>query len=140
MRGSLAPLWSRWPALALGLIATAASALCLAAPPRLNPSIERGAEVAQSRCASCHGVALEASSPSREAPLFRVLSRLYSTQDLRRKLSHIAENGHFEMPPVEIAEDEIEDVSAYIASLDGGDPAPSTPILPISSSRCPQPR
>jgi mono/diheme cytochrome c family protein len=97
----------------------AASALCLAAAPRLNPSVERGAEVAQSRCASCHGVALEAASPSRDAPLFRVLSRLYSAQDLQRKLSNISQNGHFEMPAISIREDEIEDVSAYIASLDG---------------------
>lgn len=109
-------------------LAIVAGALCLAAAPRLNPSIERGAEVAQSRCASCHGVALEAASPSHDAPLFRVLSRLYSAQDLGRKLGDISQNGHFEMPAVTIREDEIEDVSAYIESLDGGASAAPPPV------------
>jgi cytochrome c len=110
------------------VLAIAASALCLAAAAPLNLSVERGAEVAQSRCASCHGVALEAASPSHDAPLFRVLSRLYSAQDLQRKLSDISQSGHFEMPAVTIPEDEIEDVSAYIASLDGGRAKPRRPM------------
>jgi mono/diheme cytochrome c family protein len=109
-------------ALAAALVTGVVSA---AAGPQATPSLDRGAQVAQDRCASCHGVALEAASPSHDAPLFRVLSRLYSAQDLERKLSNISQNGHFEMPAVSIREDEIEDVSAYIASLDGGGPVPS---------------
>jgi len=105
----------------LAAMAMVASVLCLGAAPALTPSIERGAEVAQARCASCHGVALEAASPSHDAPLFRVLSRLYSAQDLERKLDAISRDGHFEMPPVTLHEDEIEDVSAYIASLESDD-------------------
>ena len=116
-----------------GALAIGAGLLCLAAAPPLNPSIERGAEVAQRRCAACHGVALEAASPTREAPLFRVLSRLYSAQDLERKLSDFAQVGHFEMPAVTIAEDEIEDVSAYIASLDGGRASPRPRKAPIAA-------
>ena len=109
----------------------AASAVALAAHPghglaqaQSPPAIERGAEVARARCASCHAVALETRSPNREAPLFRVLSRLYSAADLRRKLEQFSESGHFDMPPVALREDEIEDVAAYIASLDGGAAAP----------------
>ena len=117
----------RCTAFALGLLTTAATAPSLAAAP-INPSVERGSEVAQSRCASCHGVALETASPSHDAPLFRVLSRLYSAQDLQRKLGDIAQNGHFEMPAVTIREDEIEDVSAYIASLEGGGAEAPPPV------------
>jgi mono/diheme cytochrome c family protein len=117
-----------------GALVIAAGVLCLAAAPPLSPSIERGAEVAQRRCAACHGVALEAASPSRDAPLFRVLSRLYSARDLERKLSDIAQVGHFEMPAVTIGEDEIEDVSAYIASLEGDDhPVPTPRKRPTSA-------
>ena len=105
-------------------LAGGAAALALAAPAGpaqpLNPAIERGAEIAQDRCSICHAVALEAASPSRDAPQFRVLSRLYSAEDLRRKLADISENGHFEMPPIMIRDFEVEDVAAYIASLDGG--------------------
>lgn len=107
-------------------IALSVGVTCAAAAPVIAPSVDRGAQVAQERCASCHGVALETASPTRIAPLFRVLSRLYSAQDLQRKLSNISENGHFEMPPVTLREDEVEDVSAYIASLDGG-AVPSSP-------------
>ena len=109
-------------------LAAALGPLRLAAAPRLTPSVERGAQVAQARCASCHGVALETASPSRDAPLFRVLSRIYSAPDLQRKLSDISLNGHFEMPAVTIREDEIEDVSAYIASLEGGGAEAPPPV------------
>lgn len=87
---------------------------------RDDPAIGRGAAVAQAKCASCHAIALEDHSPERDAPQFRVLSRLYSAQNLAEKLFDFAEAGHFEMPPVALREDEIADVSAYIASLDGG--------------------
>lgn len=113
-------------ALALPLAAAAVAGLALAqatSPGKaLTPSVERGAEIAQGRCASCHAVALEAASPSHDAPQFRVLSRLYSAEDLARRLTAISESGHFEMPAVSIREDEIADVAAYIASLDAGDP------------------
>jgi mono/diheme cytochrome c family protein len=115
------------PTALLGALALAGPAL--AAPANLAPAVERGAEVAQARCASCHAVALEARSPSPDAPLFRVLSRLYSAQDLQTKLTDISEHGHFEMPAVTLREDEIEDVAAYIQSLDGGataSPPPTT--------------
>lgn len=85
-----------------------------------NPAIVRGAEVAQTRCSACHAVALEVRSPERDAPQFRVLSRLYSAETLAHKLADFSENGHFEMPPVALREDEISDVAAYIESLDGG--------------------
>jgi mono/diheme cytochrome c family protein len=91
-------------------------------PQALPAAVERGSEIAHARCASCHAVALETRSPSHDAPQFRVLSRLYSAGDLRRKLAAIAEHGHFEMPAVSVREDEIEDVAAYIASLDPGPP------------------
>lgn len=128
-----------WPSLlgagaaaGLSLLATAS----VAAPP-LSPAIERGADIAQTHCAACHGVALETASPSREAPLFRVLSRLYSTADLVRKLDDIAQNGHFEMPRVRIRDDEIEDVAAYIVSLEGGAAARPSPGRPPPARKRP---
>jgi mono/diheme cytochrome c family protein len=113
-------------ALALGL----AIAVPAAAAPQVAAIVERGAEVAQGRCASCHAVAMEARSPNSEAPLFRVLSRLYSARDLETKLVAISEHGHFEMPALALREDEIEDVAAYIASLDGGERRDKPPDRP----------
>jgi len=102
------------------LFATFGANAFAAADGRENPAIARGAEVARGRCANCHAVALEDHSPERHAPQFRVLSRLYSAQTLADKLYRFAQDGHFEMPPVALREDEIADVAAYIASLDGG--------------------
>jgi mono/diheme cytochrome c family protein len=90
--------------------------------------VERGAQVAQGRCAACHSVALEAKSPNRDAPLFRVLSRLYSARDIETKLTAISEHGHFEMPALALREDEIEDVAAYIQSLEGGSSGDKPPM------------
>jgi mono/diheme cytochrome c family protein len=84
---------------------------------QLPPAVARGADVAQKVCSRCHAVALEETSRERDAPLFRVLSRLYSAEALETKLTDIAAQGHFEMPRVTLTEDEISDVSAYIASL-----------------------
>jgi mono/diheme cytochrome c family protein len=110
------------------LAAFTAAGSALAAPAPLTRAVERGAEVAQGRCASCHAVALESRSPNRDAPLFRVLSRLYSARDLETKLANISENGHFEMPALSLREDEIEDVAAYIQSLDGGAAGAPPPV------------
>ncbi|MBS0363301.1 MAG: cytochrome c [Proteobacteria bacterium] len=87
---------------------------------RDDPAIVRGAEVAHAHCANCHAVALEDRSPEKDAPQFRVLSRLYDQPVLADKIARFSQDGHFEMPPVTLREDEVADVAAYIASLDGG--------------------
>ena len=112
----------RTPALILSA-ALMAGGLSVAQASAASPdsvAIARGAEVAQGRCANCHAVALETRSPEKDAPQFRVLSRLYSAEVLARKLYDFSENGHFNMPPVALRVEDIADVSAYIASLDGG--------------------
>jgi len=106
----------RWTVLLMGLTLAGAA---VAAPRDVAPMVSRGAEVAQERCAICHAVALETKSPNHDAPLFRVLSRLYSARDIETKLMAISEHGHFEMPALSLREDEIEDVAAYIESLEG---------------------
>jgi mono/diheme cytochrome c family protein len=103
-------------------------------PPPVEPAVERGAQLAQDRCASCHAVALENRSPRRDAPQFRVLSRLYSRQDLARKLDDIAANGHFEMPAVALREDEMQDIAAYMSTLEGDAEARPTAATSGTSS------
>ena len=105
-------------ALTIALAAGAASTWAFAPRPApVEPAVERGAQLSQGRCASCHAIALEARSPSHDAPQFRVLGRLYSRKDLARKLNDIAATGHFEMPPVSMREDEMSDIAAYIETL-----------------------
>jgi mono/diheme cytochrome c family protein len=113
--------------LALAALGVALAAAAGPAPDPSDPAVARGAEVAQTHCAICHAVALEDRSPEPHAPLFRVLSRLYSAETLDKELLDIAETGHFEMPPVTLREDEVADVAAYIASLDGGSTSDAPP-------------
>ncbi len=116
--------WAVWSAaMAVGGLLFAAATAAAGGPEAaqdMSPAFARGAAIAQARCSSCHGVALEATSPVKIAPLFRVLSRLYSADDLETKLSRISETGHFEMPAVQLREDQVADLAAYIAGLDGG--------------------
>ena len=115
--------------LAVSLIAVCAIAAgaAAAAPRDVSPIVARGVQIAQERCATCHAVALEARSPNREAPLFRVLSRLYSARDLETKLSDISEHGHFDMPALALREDEIADVAANNETQEGGEPRATPP-------------
>jgi mono/diheme cytochrome c family protein len=112
------------PLVAVAALSAGLAGGATAAPAPMTPAVERGAEVAQSRCAVCHAVAMETRSANRTAPLFRVLSRLYSAKDIETRLGEIAEHGHFDMPALALREDEIEDVAAYIQSLDGGEGLP----------------
>ncbi len=120
-----------------GLLVLAANA---GAGQDMTPAFARGAEIAQKQCAACHAVALEAASPVKIAPQFRVLSRLYSAEDLETKLSDIADHGHFDMPAIQLREDEIADVAAYIAGLDGGSvDVPRRQDRPMASAGRPRP-
>ncbi len=117
--------------IAVGGVVGGVSAFAAAAT-RDDPAVARGAEIAETRCARCHAVALEAHSPERHAPQFRVLSRVYSAKFLADELLDISENGHFEMPPVALREDEVSDIAAYIASLDGGSVDPPRRGEPVA--------
>ena len=112
--------WRIAVGVSLALAVLAGEALASGAR-RDDVAFARGAQVAQARCANCHAIALETKSPEAHAPAFRVLSRLYDEDVLARKLAAFAEVGHFEMPPVALREEEIADVAAYIANLDGGE-------------------
>ena len=131
---------SRWAGgLAIGLAVALGGTVAAQAPPapRLDPATERGAQLAQDKCAACHAVALEPRSPEKIAPQFRVLSRLYSKQEFTTKLENIAAKGHFEMPPVAMTEDEIADLAAYLASLDAGGDQPGPGAAPkLAPGQC----
>jgi mono/diheme cytochrome c family protein len=131
--------WSA-AALAIGVAVALGGAAAAQTPgaPRREPGAERGAQLAQEKCAACHAVALEPRSPERIAPQFRVLSRLYSKQEFTTKLESISANGHFEMPPVAMTEDEIADLASYLASLDGAAAGPGPgAALRLAPGQCP---
>jgi mono/diheme cytochrome c family protein len=92
------------------------------APPRtplrgadpIAAAASRGHTVAIRLCARCHAVEAAGASPDARAPTFRELTGQFTSLTLQRRLTEIAETGHYDMPPVSAHADEVADLVAYI--------------------------
>jgi len=97
-----------------------AGAVACADPPKPRPfdaAVADGHAVAVQTCARCHAVESVGESPDRRAPAFRTLTGQFVPLTLRRRLTEIAETGHYDMPPVSVNSDEVADLAAYINSF-----------------------
>lgn len=104
--------------LIIGLSALATACATGGGPGRAPGSAaERGQQFAYRACAGCHAVGQEAESRSANAPRFRDLRIRFTAPSLERRLAEISRQGHYEMPPVFISQDEAVDIAAYIESL-----------------------
>lgn len=111
------------PLVALVLIAVAMAVTAgwwiWRAPEREHQaSVQRGHELAQLLCARCHAVAGEPSSPLAEAPVFRDLTARLTVDGVEDMLAESLTLGHDPMPQWELSGGQIEDLLAYIVSLD----------------------
>lgn len=88
------------------------------APAPLSPAAERGQQFAARACAGCHAFAAPARSPNTAAPSFAVIRLRHNEVALERTLERIAREGHGEMPPIYITSAEIEDLVAFVESLE----------------------
>ena len=102
----------------LVLILLAAPAAATAGENPLPASQARGHAVARNVCATCHAVETKGASPNSKAPPFRALAGRHVPLTLQRRLADIAETGHYDMPPINLHADEVQDVVAYINSLE----------------------
>ena len=64
-----------------------------------------------------HAIEAVGESPDRRAPTFRLLTGQFVPLTLHRRLTEIAETGHYDMPPVSLHADQVADVAAYINSF-----------------------
>jgi cytochrome c len=111
--------------LILMLAASAASSACAQPPAAARPAAQdpvaaaasRGHAVAERLCARCHAIEASGDSPDARAPAFRTLTGQFVPLTLERKLTEIAETGHYDMPPVSVHADEVADLAAYINSF-----------------------
>lgn len=87
-----------------------------AAKPKTDPAVERGREIAEQRCASCHAIAPGAASPMRDAASFAGRD-MQHTAGLEGRLERLTRDGHYGMPSMALSPDEIADLRAYIGSL-----------------------
>lgn len=121
-----------WLALASAGALAALTAACAglpgaaSEPPQMtaSTSVARGQAIAQNMCASCHAIGREGASPRAEARPFRTITALYPIDALEEAFAEGITVGHPEMPAFRFEPDEIQDLLAYLQSIQEG-PSPS---------------
>lgn len=77
-----------------------------------------GRTLAQEWCAKCHAIGLYGDSPLAVAPPFRVLHKRYDVEDLAESLAEGILVGHPTMPSFRFDPDQIDNLIAYLKSLE----------------------
>lgn len=80
-------------------------------------AIEPGHRFAQENCARCHAIGPVGDSPLPKAPPFRGLHQRYPVEDLAESLAEGIKTGHPAMPNFELSQDQIDNLIAYLKSL-----------------------
>jgi mono/diheme cytochrome c family protein len=98
----------------------------LAAQPSLAQQgrVQRGQTFAQTHCAGCHAIGRTGESPLAIAPPFRTLHARYRVEDLAEAMAEGLTTGHPTMPEFVLDPAQINDLIAYLRSLE---PARSRP-------------
>lgn len=105
------------------VIAALALAGCATTPATSNtanaetPSIEAGRHLAEINCATCHAIGAAGDSRHPMAPPFRTLSRDYPVNALEEAFAEGILVGHPDMPEFRLAPAQIDDLLAYIESV-----------------------
>ncbi|HYF07320.1 MAG TPA: cytochrome c [Acetobacteraceae bacterium] len=81
---------------------------------------ERGEALARANCGACHAIGPSGASPVPRAPAFRDLHRRYPVEHLTEALAEGIVTGHPGMPDFRLEPEQIEDLIAYLRSLQRG--------------------
>ena len=84
----------------------------------LDPEAQRGQTFVKANCAMCHAVGQGGDSPLSIAPPFRTLFLRYPIEDLERPLAEGTITRHPTMPAFTLDVAEVEDVIAYLKTLE----------------------
>lgn len=100
-------------------------ALAIAAPPVeakaadvLSPAAQRGLTLVRTNCAGCHAIDKSSDSPLKIAPPFRTLHVKYPIESLRRPLREGVLTSHPTMPVFRLDPGQVEDVIAFLKTLE----------------------
>ena len=108
--------------------------LLLSAPARAAGDVKRGQILVEMNCATCHAVGRGGRSPYAPAPQFRTLHEKYDVSGLAEALAEgivVGHTGPRQMPRFVLEPDQIDDVIAYLKSLEtpfGPAKAPQKPV------------
>ncbi|WP_293677225.1 cytochrome c [uncultured Phenylobacterium sp.] len=86
--------------------------------PKLDAAQQRGHDFAVRRCSGCHTVGLDDGGAG-EGAAFTKLARRYNPISLERRFAQVSAHGFDRMPPVEFSRAELEDLVAYVDTLQG---------------------
>lgn len=99
----------------LCLVLTCASSAAMAQSGRA----QRGFTFAQTNCSQCHAIGRVGESPIPEAPPFRTLHTRYPVEDLAEAFAEGITTGHPSMPQFQLDPAQINDLLAYLQSIQG---------------------
>ena len=83
-----------------------------------SPAEQRGQSFALTNCAKCHSIDRVTASPLPIAPPFRSLHKRYPIESLAEALAEGITTGHPTMPEYQLEPDQINDLLAYLKSLE----------------------
>jgi mono/diheme cytochrome c family protein len=89
--------------------------------------VKRGRVLVELNCATCHAIGREGRSPYAPAPPFRTLHEKYDVSGLAEALAEgivVGHTGERQMPRFVLEPDQIDDVIAYLKSLE----SPPSPV------------
>jgi len=81
--------------------------------------VQRGFTFAQTNCSQCHAIGRFGESPIPEAPPFRTLHTRYPIEDLAEAFAEGITTGHPSMPQFQLDPAQINDLLAYLQSVQG---------------------
>ena len=82
---------------------------------------DRGRQLADMRCGSCHATGAEGNSPYAAAPPFRTLHEKYPVENLAEALAegiNVHHTGERPMPEITLTPEQIDDLLAYLETLE----------------------
>jgi mono/diheme cytochrome c family protein len=103
---------------AVGIVVMGATMVWSAAAAALSPAEQRGFVFVQTNCSKCHAVGRFGDSPLAIAPPFRTLHERYPVEELAEALVEGIVVGHPSMPQFELDPAQVDDVIAYLKSLE----------------------
>ena len=104
------------------LVASAAAlfgaAACVNASAAQSPDVAAGQRLAQRICGECHAVTGNGPSPLADAPLFKDLPGQFDLSQFTDAYDSGMFEGHPRMPLVELDPDQLDELAAFLNSLD----------------------
>ncbi|MGA9252837.1 MAG: cytochrome c [Roseobacter sp.] len=101
-----------------GLVAIAVLFFVGAASAQSMLAVQRGETIVQTYCSQCHAVGKTGSSPLSAAPPLRDLHKRYPVEHLEEAFAEGIYTGHPEMPRFEFEPEQINDLIAFLKSLE----------------------